>query len=409
MCLPASAIVFYSTGDVSYNTTAPAGPLEGSGWQLQGRFNQYLGTPVGPHHFLAAKHIGGSVGNKFYYNGKVFTTIGSVADAENDLRLWEVSERFSSYAPLYSATDEVGKGLVVFGRGLDRGGVVTNTLTTRVKGQFVTEVITNGWEWGTRNYIQRWGTNVVSGTEIVNGYPVLKVDWDADAGDDECMLADKDSSGGVFIQDNGVWKLAGMNYAIGPTWTYSFNSDGSDPFNASILDFRGDDPLYIENGTNWYPTSAFSITKSSFYVSRISSSYSWITNNVTDFDQDVDLIPDWWEQQYSVSVTGMTASGDDDDDGFTNLNEYIADTHPADSNSFWQVDGVFTLTNQTFTFDGSTARQYQVSCTTNDLTDPGLIWVTNGLPIWGTGEGTQITITNQLDKTITCRIWVTLP
>ena len=287
-----------------------------------------MGTPVGPHHFLTAHHFGGSIGDKFYYGGEVFTTIGSVDDAGSDLRLWEVSERFPSYAPLYSSTDEAGKGLVVFGRGLDRGVVVTNTIQVRDRGQWVTAAMTNGWQWGAYNYTQRWGTNEVSTVTTVNGFPVLKVDWDAGAGDEECMLADKDSGGGVFIQDNGVWKLAGINWLVGPATSYSFNSDGSAPFNATILDFSGDSPLYIENGGSWVDTDSLGITKSSFYSSRISSRYSWITNNVTDFDQDVDLLPDWWEQQYTGSTTNMIASADPDEDNLSNLDEYLNGSNP---------------------------------------------------------------------------------
>lgn len=159
----ASAVLFYSTGEPSYNTNAPIGTLANSGWQFQGRFGSYLGTPVGPHHFIAAKHVSDvSIGTKFYYNGEVFTTVAKTNDGASDLTIWNVAERFSSYAPLYSRTNEVSKGLVVFGRGVDRGGVLTNVVTTGF-GRFKTTVsITNGWLWGACNYTQRWGTNVVS-------------------------------------------------------------------------------------------------------------------------------------------------------------------------------------------------------------------------------------------------------
>ena len=407
-CQPVFAVIFYSTGDVSHNTTAPTGSLDGSGWQFQGRFNQFLGTPVGPHHFLAAKHIGGSVGNKFYYGGEVFTTVGTVADAGSDLRLWEVSERFSSYAPLYSGTDEAGKGLVVFGRGLERGVAVTNTLTTGFGRNQTTSAMTNGWRWGSNTGIQRWGTNKVSSVTTIGSYPMLKVDWDADSADEECMLADKDSSGGVFIQDNGVWKLAGMNYTIGPASTYSFNSDGSASFSAAILDFTGDSPLYIYNGGSWVDTDSFGITESSFYSSRISSRYSWITNNVTDFDQDVDLLPDWWELTYTNSATAMSPSQDSDGDTFSNLQEYIADTNPTNAESLFEIDGFLASTNETVSFTGSTARKYQLLYTTNDLADPGLAWITNGTPIWGVGTNTQITVTNTEDA-VFYRMQVILP
>jgi len=392
--------VIIAGGDGSGNTTAPTGALTNSGWQFQGKFSESMGTPIGPHHFIAAQHIsiGKSVGTKFYYNGETFTTTAKTNDASSDLTIWTVAERFSSYAPLYSKTDERTKGLVVFGRGLDRGVAVTNILGG-------TTIITNGWKWGAPNYTQRWGTNLVSTTNMIGGYPVIVANWDA--GGDDCMLTDKDSSGGVFIQDSGVWKLAGINYTIGPAWTYSFSPDGSNQFNAAILDFRGDNSLYGWNGSSWVLMT--SLQKSSFYASRISSRYGWITNNVTDFDQDVDLLPDWWEKKYTNSTTAMVASADMDGDSLSNLKEYTADTNPTNPASFFEMSGFLASTNQAVYFTGSTARQYQVFYTTNDLSATNLTWIAaNTNKVWGTGTNSSITFTNTVNKAF-YRLRVSLP
>jgi hypothetical protein len=404
---PVSAVLFASTGDPSYNTNAPSGTLTNSGWQFQGRLGNYLGTPIGPHHFIAAQHISGlSVGTKFYYNGDVFTTTAKIHDAGSDLTIWKVAERFSSYAPLYSGTAEVNKGLVVFGRGVDRGVPITNTVTTGFWPKKTTTIITNGWLWGATNYIQRWGTNMVSGTATSSeGYPLLEVDWNA--GGNNCMLADKDSSGALFIKDNGIWKLAGINYSVGPAATYSFNSNGSNSFKAAILDFRGESPLYASIGTNWILMS--SSQKSSFYASRISSRYSWITNNVADFDQDVDLLPDWWESTYTNSATAMSSATDSDGDDFTNFEEYLADTNPTNPASFFEMSGFMASAVQTVYFTGSTARQYQVFYTTNDLAATNVVWIaahTN--KISGTGSNSAITVTNTQEKAF-YRLRVTQP
>jgi len=289
-----SAIIFYSTGDSSYNTNAPSGALENSGWQFPGRFGSYIGTPVGPHHFITATHIGGTVGSsKLYYGGETFTTTAKTNDAASDLTVLTVAERFSSYAPLYDGSSEVGKTIVVIGRGVERGVAVTNTLTTGHGQNQTTLTITNGWKWGSNTKIQRWGTNQGSATATLGVLPVLKVNWDAVGG--EFMLATGDSSGGAFIRDDGVWKLAGVNYSVGPYAVYSFSPDGAPSFPAAIVDFSGDSTLYgrqiIGAITNWVAVSSFQ--KSSSYMSRISSRYSWVTNVIGDeFDEDVDLLPD---------------------------------------------------------------------------------------------------------------------
>ena len=51
-----------------------------------------------------------------------------------------------------------------------------------------------------------------------------------------------------------------------------------------------------------------------------------------------DGIPDWWKRQYGFSITDPTvANADPDNDGFTNLQEYLAGTNPLDASSFLKV------------------------------------------------------------------------
>jgi len=57
-------------------------------------------------------------------------------------------------------------------------------------------------------------------------------------------------------------------------------------------------------------------------------------------DADGDGIPDWWEASYSGSATGLIATADDDGDGFSNLDEFKAATHPGDPASFLRADTV---------------------------------------------------------------------
>lgn len=43
----AHALVFITSGDTAFNSTAPGGALTDSGWQFQGDWGGLLGTPVG--------------------------------------------------------------------------------------------------------------------------------------------------------------------------------------------------------------------------------------------------------------------------------------------------------------------------------------------------------------------------
>lgn len=53
---------------------------------------------------------------------------------------------------------------------------------------------------------------------------------------------------------------------------------------------------------------------------------------VADEDFDQDGLPDWWESEYFGDLS-YGADDDPDNDGFTNLEEYIAETSPIDETS----------------------------------------------------------------------------
>lgn len=262
------AVLFYSTDDPAYNTQPPTGSLTNSGWQWQGLWGGVLGTAIAPHYFIAAEHVGGTVGSDvFIYRGVTYTTSAVFDDPETDLRIWRVCGTLPDYAPLYTDTNEVGRGLVVIGRGTLRGAAVTSTNLFQVH--------TNGWLWGAADGAIRWGENevarIVDGDGVLGATgvgEVLAADFDAGAGPNECHLSVGDSSGAVFIQDGATWKLAGINFAVdGP---YNTSGTGSG-FNAAIFDESG---LYRSNGGVWIPTPI--AQPGSFYPTRISTRINWI-------------------------------------------------------------------------------------------------------------------------------------
>src|SRR5664279_3115326 len=220
------AVIFTSTGDPSYNTNAPTGSLTNSGWQYEGQWNGFLGTPIAPNYFLAAQHIGGSICAPFVFNGLPYTTVTNYDDPSTDLRIWQVAETFPYYAPLYTGSNEVGKLCVVIGRGTQRGSLVT------VSGR------TNGWMWGASDGVQRWGENTISGV-YTNGSDdlLLYANFDLNGITNECDLSVGDSSGGMFIENGTTWELAGIHYAVaGP---FSYDGSSTDAFNAALVDLRG--------------------------------------------------------------------------------------------------------------------------------------------------------------------------
>lgn len=263
------ALIFCETGDPAYNTTAPTGELAGSGWELQGRWRSFLGTPIARNLFITAKHVGGAPGELFSFQGTDYTVIEAFADPQSDLRIFKVCGLFPAYAGLYSRSDELGKRVVLFGRGTRRGA--------EVQGPALIGEELKGWRWGTPDGVLRWGENVVS-TNVAAGLgtgALLGLDFNANGGPNEAHFSSGDSGGAVFIQDGGGWKLAGINYAVdGP---FNTTNQGAG-FNAALFDAGG---MFVTNsvtgGWDELPESPLDLP-SAAYATRISSRLDWINS-----------------------------------------------------------------------------------------------------------------------------------
>lgn len=226
---PARAVIVY--GPQGRNTSAPTGTLSTAGWQYEGQFAGFLGTPISSNAFVTATHIGGTVGQDIIFytpSGQVnYTTTASYSAPNSDLTVWTISGTFQSsmIAPIWNpGTDgsEVGQNLFVVGRGTARGnpiylptqslppttitprGTVTNTGASQL----------TGWTWGAFDIQQAWGTATV-GSIVTDphlgpflAFPFTPTDVNS------AILSPGDSGGGVFIESNGVWKLAGINYGV---------------------------------------------------------------------------------------------------------------------------------------------------------------------------------------------------
>jgi PKD repeat protein len=264
------AVIFESTGDPSYNTNAPTGSLTNSGWQYEGQWGSFLGTPIAPNFFLAAQHIGGSICAPFVFNGLTYTTVRNFDDPSTDLRIWQVAETFPYYAPLYTGSNEVPKPCVVIGRGTQRGSMIS------VAG------LTNGWMWGASDGIERWGENMISGvytalvTDAHPGALLLYVIFQNNGMTNECDLSVGDSSGGMFIKNGATWELAGINYAVSDPLVSTNGVNGSG-FDAALLDYYH---LYIGGDGNWQLVTNHGA--GAFFCTRVSTRISWI-NSIINF------------------------------------------------------------------------------------------------------------------------------
>ena len=261
---PARAVVTY--GGTGQYLVPSSGPITTSGFQFEGQWqNSFLGTAIAPNYFITAAHLGGNVGDSFVYNGTTYTTTAQFNDPNSsDVTIWKVNGTFSSYAPIYTVSNEVGQPFVVYGDSGPRGAQVMVNGTSY-----------SGWYFTPASAVTSYGTSVVTGAGLVSGAPpgqFLTWQFNPSLGAMSASLAPGDSGGGVFIQQNGVYALAGINFAVdGPYNVHAANDPNykaSDAFNGAMY---GQSGLFFD-GTN----TPLGATPATSYASRLSTEIAWI-------------------------------------------------------------------------------------------------------------------------------------
>lgn len=85
-------------------------------------------------------------------------------------------------------------------------------------------------------------------------------------------------------------------------------------------------------------------------------------------DTDGDGIPDQWELQFAANLGLLTGAGDNDGDGFTDAEEFGADTNPIDPASFLSVTSTVkptAVSPTTLSWSSSPTRQYRIRSSTD--------------------------------------------
>ena len=284
--VPASshAVIVYNSGAGGQQTAAPTDPTLQTAWSaiglvdISGTGKYYVGTAISPSTFITAQHI--LTATKIVYGAKTYNVTAVHNDPSSDLVIYSVDTSgggFSSYVPLYTGSSEVGKSMFVAGRGVSLG----TTIQTGTQ--------TNGWKWATpytssASSPVSWGTDTVGGLAIdSNNTTYIKFNFAKN--NSSCAIVDKDSGGPVLVKDSdNVWKLAGINKAVAPSYSQSATNH-SDAFSGAIYDSYG---LYYTDfstgawtyaGTN---NGSTTVARSESYATRVSDRYSWAQTYVPE-------------------------------------------------------------------------------------------------------------------------------
>ena len=341
-CVDVQAI---AVDDYSVAETNPAVAGYSLDWDYTYKYNGSSSVAVDHYWILTAGHV--ATGSETItidgevYTQQEFVKHSQVADPDGnptaDLALIRFDKAFPGYYLLHDAIPQNTEVLIV-GYGFP-GDVVMNLFS----GYFT--------ENNSGSRIRRWGTNKIDGTNTVNNSKGFDSSISGTAGSSKTTYEaggnDKDSGSGYFYNDGGTWKLIGTTVG-----RYSV----------------------AENEH----TGNFAVA-TKYYV-------NWIKSVIVDYDTDMDGLPDWWETLYGGDATSMERDGHLDGDGFTNYEEWLADTLPNDSNSFLRVTDYTDATS--LVFSSSTNRKYQVQYRL-DLADTNEVWQVEPGADWDDGSYPQ--------------------
>lgn len=201
------------------------------------------------------------------------------------------------------------------------------------------------------------------------------------------------SSGSVHIEGH-LAAIAGQTYLIdffgGQTLDPSGHGEGERPLGSTYVTLPGAGVEYFTNSFA-VPPPLLS------YVSATATRIDGLNGETSEFayrrvvDSDGDGMPDGYEAQYHGGATNGNPAVDDDNDGVSNLAEFLHDTAPNSPASFPVVRAAGTGTGMVYvTGTHSYNRNYRLMISSNLVESPAAVWAE--LPAGLTRDGAWCTL-----------------
>lgn len=292
-----------------------------------------------------------------------------------------------------------------------------NKLKRSLTGTAGTSLVSFGFDDLMTGWMQTAWTNVnAEGVHVVaSGTPVIDVLWPLDstsvAGSDGWSVTGKMAGrrfgDSFFGRDVSSVQYKGLSL-LGAISPVSFHAKTEFPLGGTVPGRIIISAEVASTVTVYSPYEPESVL-----IDNTAVAFSWSGNQLTvsvpaTERSVIDLVDGrylaWRDQHFSAAEIGAgdaVLGNDADADGPDNWYEFMADTDPRSSDSYWKL----STANGIFSYSTSTARLYTVEYSTNLV---GAIWNPLSQDVAGTGSGVSINDTNNWDDCF-YRVKVAIP
>ncbi|HVS71825.1 MAG TPA: PEP-CTERM sorting domain-containing protein [Phycisphaerae bacterium] len=246
--VPAHAIVVYD-GDgaspVGIQNTSAAPNGVGS---YVGSINEGGGVLVAPDVVLTTLHLGASVGSTFNYQGQGYSVDAAEQIGNTQIELLHLSAPTGSTGvQLYTSNPGVAQSAILVGYGGAAGSAFDGNSATQ-----------HGFNWTTTSAAQSWGATTTDATLYSDGAGATYLGYAFQPVDGSSIYTGGDSGGGMFVDDNGTWKLAGIAWSVDGYFTQGSGDPNRAPDAvAAIYDVAGANLFTLDNNSQFVAAGGF--------------------------------------------------------------------------------------------------------------------------------------------------------